>query len=129
VRAFDPTRLDYLSTSLPRTLPHGLDVEVVAVHALHAADAHARGVDRVHVTSYLYAHPEGFRLAGVTVAPPCNDLRVTLDEPADAELLDAIVAELGDGPHAWRPVVGLLRARPDLAAINAHVRQKPVAAG
>jgi len=54
---------------------------------------------------------------------------VTLDEPADAELLDAIVAELGDRANDWRAVVALLRARPDLVALNAHVDVKPIAAG
>ena len=34
----------------------------------------------------------------------------------------------GDGPFAWRDVVALLRARPDLVALNAHVEQKEVVA-
>jgi spore coat polysaccharide biosynthesis protein SpsF len=57
-------------------------------------------------------------------------LRVTLDEPADAELIDAIVAELGrERARQWREVVALLRARPDLVALNAAVRQKSVEEG
>ncbi|HUI47063.1 MAG TPA: NTP transferase domain-containing protein, partial [Acidimicrobiia bacterium] len=39
VRAFDPAELDYLSTNHPRTVPHGLDVEVVSARALRAASA------------------------------------------------------------------------------------------
>jgi spore coat polysaccharide biosynthesis protein SpsF len=128
-RAFDTEALDYLSTGLPRTLAHGFDVEVFSAAALRAADTVAEGVHRVHVTSYIYAHPELFRIAGLTFTPSCADLRVTLDEPADAELLDAIVAELGDGPHDWRTVVALLDARPGLVAINRHVHQKTVAEG
>jgi spore coat polysaccharide biosynthesis protein SpsF len=129
VRAFDADALDYLSTGLPHTLAHGFDVEVFSAGALRTANVFAEGVDRVHVTSYLYSHPEAFRLGGLTFTPDCTDLRVTLDETADAELLDALVAEIGDGPHDWRKVVGVLRARPDLVAINAHVRQKALADG
>jgi spore coat polysaccharide biosynthesis protein SpsF len=129
VRAFDVGALDYLSTGLPHTLAHGFDVEVFSAGALRTANVFAEGVDRVHVTSYLYSHPEAFRLAGLTFTPECTDLRVTLDEPDDAALLDALVAEIGDGPHDWRKVVAVLRARPDLVAINAHVRQKALADG
>jgi spore coat polysaccharide biosynthesis protein SpsF len=129
VRAFDSDTIDYLSTSQPRTIPHGLDVEVLSTGTLRKAGERATGVDRVHVTSYVYAHPEEFRIAGVAFTPAAADLRVTLDEPADAELLDAIVAELGAGASDWRRTVALLRARPDLVAINAHVRQKAVEEG
>jgi spore coat polysaccharide biosynthesis protein SpsF len=130
VDAFDPSQLDYLSTNLPRSLAHGWDVEVASADALRRASDAADDYHRVHVTSYLYAHPDEFRIAGIAFTPPCDDLRVTLDEPADAELIDAIVAELGsDRARQWREVVALLRARPDLAAINAAVRQKSVEEG
>jgi spore coat polysaccharide biosynthesis protein SpsF len=39
------------------------------------------------------------------------------------------VAELPSSPSSWRDVVALLRARPDLVAINADVVQKPIEAG
>ena len=129
VRAFDPSELDYLSTNHPRSVPHGLDVEVVSARALHAADAVAEGAHRVHVTSYLYTHLEEFRVAGITFSPPATDLRLTLDEPDDGVLLDALVAELGSRASSWRDVVALLRARPELVALNSHVRQKQLDEG
>jgi hypothetical protein len=63
------------------------------------------------------------------VTPPANDLRVTLDTAEDLDLLRALVAELPDAPPEWRDVVAILRARPDLVAINADVVQKPLEAG
>ena len=36
---------------------------------------------------------------------------------------------LSDAPPSWRDVVAVLRARPELVAINAGVRQKPIEAG
>ncbi|MGY1748071.1 cytidylyltransferase domain-containing protein [Modestobacter sp. SYSU DS0511] len=124
----DPTQ-DYVATTLERTLPRGLDVELATVAALRAVSGTATGHHRTHVTSGLYADPERFRLTGVVVAPRADDLRVTLDTPADAELIEAVAAELGPGPHPWRSVVALLRARPDLVALNADVVQKPLEAG
>ena len=120
---------DYISTVLVRSLPRGMDVELVTAQALRAVDRMATGHDRVHVTSAVYADPTAYRLLGLCVTPPANDLRVTLDTPADLVLLRALVAELPDAPPAWRDVVALLRARPDLVAINAGVEQKPLEAG
>ncbi|HEV7526344.1 MAG TPA: NTP transferase domain-containing protein [Acidimicrobiia bacterium] len=126
---FVPDRVDYVTTDHDFTVAHGFDVEVVSVDTLRRIDAVATGADRAHVTSYVTFRPDEFRVATVALDPSSVDLRVTLDEPADAELLDAIVDELGDRANDWREVVALLRARPDLVAINAHVDVKPLAAG
>ena len=120
---------DYVSTVLVRCLPRGLDVELVSAQALRAVDRMATGHDRVHVTSALYADPTAYRLLGLCVTPPADDLRVTLDTADDLVLLRALVAVLPDAPPPWRDVVAALRARPDLVALNAGVRQKPIEAG
>jgi spore coat polysaccharide biosynthesis protein SpsF len=120
---------DYVSTVLVRCLPRGLDVELATARALREVDRVALGHDRVHVTSLLYAQPTPYRLLGLCVTPPANDLRVTLDTTEDLSLLRALVAELPDAPPAWNDVVAILRARPDLVAINSGVQQKPLAAG
>ena len=120
---------DYVSTVLVRCLPRGLDVELVSAQALRTVDRMATGHDRVHVTSALYADPTAYRLLGLCVTPPADDLRVTLDTAEDLVLLRALVAVLPDAPPAWRDVVATLRARPDLVALNAGVRQKPIEAG
>ncbi len=126
---FVPGRLDYVTTDHDATVAHGFDVEVVSVAALRRIDPLATGANRAHVTSYITSRPDAFRRATVALDPSSVDLRITLDEPADAELLDAVVAELGDRASDWRAVVTLLRSRPDLVAINAHVDVKPIAAG
>jgi spore coat polysaccharide biosynthesis protein SpsF len=120
---------DYVATTLVRTLPRGLDVELATAGALRRVSATAAGHHRVHVTSGLYADPAGYRLTGVVVSPAADDLRVTLDTADDAALLEAVAAELGDRPPAWRDVVALLRERADLVSINAGVRQKRLEEG
>jgi spore coat polysaccharide biosynthesis protein SpsF len=120
---------DYVSTVLVRCLPRGLDVELVTARALRAVDRMATGHDRVHVTSAVYADPTAYRVLGLCVMPSASDLRVTLDTAADLVLLRALVAELPDAPPSWTDVVTILRARPDLVAINSGVQQKPLEAG
>jgi spore coat polysaccharide biosynthesis protein SpsF len=128
-RVFDLDRVDYVTTDHERTVAHGLDVEVVSVAALRRIDSVASGADRAHVTSYVASHPRAFRTTSVDLDPSSVDLRVTLDEPADAALLEAVVAELGDRANEWRAVVALLRSRPDLVALNAQVGMKPISSG
>lgn len=121
--------LDYVSTALPRSVPRGMDVEVVRGDTLRAIDATARGHHRTHVTSAVYTEPERYRLLGLRVQPDASDLRVTLDTEDDLRLVRAVVDELGDRPAELPELVAFLRSRPDLVALNAHVEQKPLAAG
>jgi spore coat polysaccharide biosynthesis protein SpsF len=116
--------IDHLTTTNPRCLPRGLDVEVVSRRALADVAGAAAGPDRTHVTSAVYRQPDRYEVVGLTLHPDASDLRVTLDTPEDAALLDALVAVLGDAPPRWRDVVTALRERPELGALNAAVRQK-----
>lgn len=118
--------LHYVSNTLVRRLPRGLDAELVRRDVLAEQYRNATGAHREHVTSVIYTQPELYRCAGVVIGEDHADLRVTMDTPEDAALLEAVVAELGDGLPRWREVVALLRARPDLVAMNAEVPQKPV---
>ncbi|MEU6716278.1 NTP transferase domain-containing protein [Nonomuraea sp. NPDC046802] len=117
--------LGYLSTGLERTLPRGLDVEIVGRAALERADAEATGFHRTHVTSYVYEHPGDTRLLGLAYRPVAGDLRVTLDTEDDWRLISRVVDELGgDRCLPFRTLVSWLRLRPEVCGLNAHVRQK-----
>lgn len=120
--------LGYVSTTLQRTLPRGLDVELISTPALRTTDVRATGYDRVHVTSSAYSPGSDIRRAGIVVSPSSSDLRVTLDTDADAALLDALVRLLPPSPR-WYEVVATLRSHPEIVALNAHVEQKSVEEG
>lgn len=124
----DPT-WDYVATTLVRTLPRGLDVELVSAAALRSIDEVAAGFHRQHVTSLLYTEPQGRRLLGLSIAPDASDLRVTLDTTADWDALTALVNRLGNRLLDWQEVVACLREHPEIAALNGDVQQKPISAG
>ena len=124
----DP-ELDYVSTVQHRSLPRGLDVEVAAVSALRRAASRPEPHHHAHVTSALYEDGSGFTLASLSFTPRSERFRVTLDTPDDARLLAALAPLLPSRPPRWRDVAGLLASRPDLAALNAHVEQKPLQEG
>lgn len=115
--------LHYVSNVLVRRFPRGFDTELVRRDVLAEQYRVATGGHREHVTSAVHTRPDLYRCAGVLAGEDHSDLRVTLDTAQDAALLDAVVAELGDGVPRWRDVVALLRSRPDLVAVNAGVEQ------
>jgi spore coat polysaccharide biosynthesis protein SpsF len=116
--------LDYASTSIARTLPRGLDVEIIRADALRTVDRLATDHHRVHVTSYAYAHPEVFRVLGVTLTPDRSQLRLTLDTARDWDLVRAVADHFGDVSVPLAKLADWLDGQPALRALNADVRQK-----
>lgn len=124
----DPT-VDYLATTLVRTLPRGLDVELVRADVLRDVATVAVEHDRAHVTSAVYTAGNRYSLMGVVVSPPASDLRVTLDTAEDAAVIEAVVAGLQGEYPTWRLVVEYLREHPEVADLNREVRQKHLEEG
>lgn len=116
--------VDYISTAMPRTLPRGMDVEIVTARALREAGRLATDHHRSHVTSYLYTHADRFSLMGLTFPPDAGELRVTLDTVEDYKLIEAVVEHFGDNPVPLRTLTAWLTENPDIRAINADVQQK-----
>jgi spore coat polysaccharide biosynthesis protein SpsF len=122
---------DYASTSLPRnTWPRGLDSEVMTVAALErAAREAAEFYERVHVTPYLYCHPELFKLVGVQSEVDHSDERWTVDTAEDLAFVRAVAEHLAPGATSMRDVLAVLSAHPEIRQLNCHIRQKPLEAG
>ncbi|WP_229076203.1 cytidylyltransferase domain-containing protein [Actinoplanes sp. DH11] len=123
-RVFAASGVDYLTTSITRTLPRGLDVEVVRATVLKEIDKLAYDHHRTHVTSYIYSHPHDFDVIGLTAQPDLSHLRLTLDTEDDWKLIEAVIDHFGDVPVPIRTLAGWFDEQPELAALNAHVRQK-----
>jgi spore coat polysaccharide biosynthesis protein SpsF len=113
---------DYVSNAgAPATFPDGLDVEVMRFSALEAAWREARlGSEREHVTPFLYAHPERFALRPFTNPVDLSQLRWTVDEAADFELVRVIYESLypTNPAFATDDILRLLARRPELATLN-----------
>ena len=120
-------QVDYLSNTLVRTFPRGLDTEIFTGEALERAQQEARlPFEREHVTPYFYQNPQKFALHSFRQAADLSGYRWTLDTPADLRFMEAVYAALDRHGRLFttREVLGLLQRQPELAAINAHVEQK-----
>ncbi|MGI6417958.1 MAG: cytidylyltransferase domain-containing protein [Thermoguttaceae bacterium] len=126
VGAFQQRQPDYASNTLVRTYPRGLDTEVMTLEALARAWCEAREpYQRVHVTPYLYQHPELFRLLPVTGEQDASEGRWTVDTPEDLEFVRAVYERFGETDRfSWRDAWTLVAREPELAKINARVEHK-----
>jgi len=128
-------KVDYASNVMERTYPRGLDTEVFSFNALKIAHQNATKADeREHVTSYLYTHPDLFKLKSVTHQNHANrDLsifRLTVDTQEDLDLIRHIYTELHkDQPNDFYQasldkIINVLDQHPEWTSINSHINQK-----
>lgn len=124
-------RLDLVTGKRAYTgLPAGVGPEVVTWELLQRLHVTAEAPeDREHVTSYVFAHPDAFRWAGVEVPSTWRqpDLAMTVDDEGDQQYMDRVIRRLrhhGGPPASW--TVG------DLIAAGAWARgagREPVTGG
>lgn len=118
--------VDYASNTHVRTYPRGLDAEALHRDTLERiARLATSAAAREHVTAYVLEEPALFRIAQVRAAHDDSDLRWTVDTPEDLAFARAVYKLFGDGTlPPLGELIALVRARPDLVALNAHVAQK-----
>ncbi len=135
--------VDYASNTTSRCYPRGLDAEAFTVKALETAWKEAtEPFQRIHVTPFLYQHPERFVLRSVVTDGDYSQHRWTVDTAEDLELVRTLYGRLlamqpaSDRPGAatppeftWRDVLAIIEAEPQLAEINRHVEQKKLSDG
>lgn len=119
----------YARTAFNSGVPLGYDTEAAPVELLEIADREA--IDpyhREHVTPFVWQHPERFPVALIDRLPDRRSWRLTLDAPADYELMQ----QLFEAHGANDPTFGLTRLEqtltnfPNLLQINADVTATPV---
>ena len=116
---------DYASNVLRRTYPRGLDVEAMFLDTLLRVDRLAQTpAEREHVTVTIRSErPDLFLIRSVESDTDDSDLRWTVDEPADLDLVRTIYGDLDLGAQIvpYGTVVDHVRRHPELSATNASV--------
>lgn len=131
IRLYQANSFDYVSNTLVRSYPRGLDCQVVSLATLQESLRIAKdAAQHEHVCLSIYENPARFRLFNL-MAPPelCRpDQRWTLDTEADYQFITAVYERLyPDNPDfTSAEVQRLLRREPELAALNSEILQKAV---
>ena len=118
--------LDYVSNTLERTFPDGVDVEVFKSSALYASEKVANNFMREHVTPYIsgklkaYMSHGNFKVGQIKNSEDLSLFRLTLDRKEDLTLLNILCNRLGNN-CTWDQAVKLLQENSDLFKINNHI--------
>ena len=120
VGVFGTGDYDYVSNSIEVSYPDGLDTEVMKYAALERAWREAcLKSEREHVTSYIWKHPELFRLMNVKNEVDYSTMRWTVDEPEDLAFIQQIYEHFGSSPEcSWQEIILYLRENPRLSSMN-----------
>ncbi|HEY1962904.1 MAG TPA: NTP transferase domain-containing protein [Rhizomicrobium sp.] len=96
------------------------------------AEAHDDPVAREHVTGYFKQHPEFVNIVRAPAYPPLarEGVRLTIDTPDDLAFIEAIHSRMNAqaGEASLSDLLLLLEREPQLKQMNAHVKQKSLAA-
>lgn len=121
--------VDYVSNTLNRTYPRGMDVEVFSLKTLLEAEQKAvKSEEREHVTPYIWSHPDLYKLAQTTQKNNESHHRWTVDTEEDFTLIKKILESVYPLNPAFTKdqVIDLLKHHPDWFYINQHIKQKPI---
>lgn len=114
---------DYGSNSLKKTFPHGLDVEVLTFEALEESHREATEYyEREHVTQFIRHRPQRYHLCNLESDGDWNDIRVTLDEDVDLQLIKLLIRLLGENVDFYA-LKKLFSEYPALTRVNASARE------
>lgn len=120
--------LDYCTNVKPPSWPDGLDVSVFTRALLERAATQAtRTVEREHVVPWMWENVsfgKAGQFSGGNVQCPedLSDQRWTVDNAADYLMLRSLAAQFEPDDlvsAGWRRILAVLRANPDIRAINA----------
>lgn len=124
---FEAGDYDYLSNVVERTFPRGLDIEIFSFDALEKAYHNAATpFEKEHVTTYIHTTHRGeFSIGSFADKEDHSKYRLTLDEPADYDVIKAVYEKLGcRTDFGYKELIEVLEANPEIVALNAHVEQK-----
>lgn len=122
---------DYVSNTIKRTYPRGLDTQVFSVKILdEISKLTNEPTDRENVSLYIYEHPERYRLYNVEASPEYRypEQRWTVDTKDDLQFVKEVYENLyhKNPDFLTEDIVKLLKEKPNLCEINLHIKQKPV---
>jgi len=119
--------IDYLSNTLNRTFPRGLDTEIFTFVTLEKTFNEAKlDYEHEHVTPYIYNNPELFTIKNYANETDLSSYRWTVDTAEDFRLIEEIYNSLyqKDKIFLFKDILQLIEKHPELTKINQDIKQK-----
>jgi spore coat polysaccharide biosynthesis protein SpsF len=119
-------KYDYVSNTLKRTYPQGMDSEIISFDTLKEAHFNAYDpFDREHVTPFIIRRPSRYRLHNIEHSTNLSHYRLTIDTSEDLDLVKKIFKELffTNPEFKMKDILTVLEVNSEWLSINSHVKQ------
>ncbi|GIN64065.1 hypothetical protein J27TS8_40580 [Robertmurraya siralis] len=127
VQVFLQGKFDYVSNSIIRTYPRGMDTEVFSFQGVSEINKNAvKNYEREHVTPYWYERPENYRIKVVSHYTDLSKYRLTVDTIEDFKLISNIISSvyIKNRHYTLEDIIKVISDNPDWLLINSHINQK-----
>lgn len=118
---------DYVSNTIIRSYPRGMDAEIFSYVTLKEAYSYAeKDYEKEHVTPYIYLNPEKYRIGQMINEKNSSQYRLTVDVPEDFVLISTLIETLyiKNKMFDLDMILKEMNEKPYLSKINGHVKQK-----
>ncbi|WP_312906906.1 glycosyltransferase family protein [Tissierella praeacuta] len=123
----DNNEIDYVTNSIVRTYPRGLECSAFSFKSLERSHIEARDArHREHVVLYIRENPSKFNILNLENYKDLSNYRLTVDTIEDFNLIFEIYERLYEEDKTIKieDAISLLEENKDLVKINAHIKQK-----
>lgn len=125
VDCYNSDNYDYLSNTIERTYPRGLDIEIFSSSVLkNLYNRSNTGPEREHVTTYIYKNMDNFKIHQYKNNIDYSQYRWTVDTIEDYELIYKMYEMLDRDDFLLKDCINIMT--PQLHRINNHIEQKKV---
>ena len=123
IKKFEIEKYDYVSNTLIRTFPIGLDAEIFSLEVLEKTWKNAiLPSEREHVTPFIRSKKMDFSIGNIENEEDLSKIRITLDRKEDYELIKLIMKECKKRPILLQDIIKLFEDKPELMKINEWIR-------
>ena len=115
-------KYDYVSNTLIKTFPIGMDAEIFSFNILEDVWKNATlESEKEHVTPYIRNKKGNYRLQNILNLEKMDHLRLTLDRIEDFNLIKKITTEIDKRPIMIKDILDLFSKQPELVKINGDI--------
>lgn len=119
---------DYISNTIKRTYPRGMDCEVFSIYALEKAYRYANSdSDKEHVTPYIHENPDIFEIRNYCGEEDYSKYRITVDVEEDFEVISFIIKEINNKglDFSYKSIIKIIEYS-KIYKVNEHIEQKNI---
>ena len=124
IQIFLENKYDYISNTIERTFPDGLDIEIFSFDALKKAHEEAKwSSEREHVTPFIIKNQDLFKVYNYKNKQDLSNLRWCVDEEDDLLMVKQIFHEMGTKQFfSTSDIIELISNNPKIAEINKNIK-------